>query len=481
MSMRRFVLPCLAVAVAAAGAGCRRSEPFASQKPVSVPESFSASGADPAPAQWWLSLQDPELDRLIDLALRDNLDLKRSWDRLAQAEALARKAGAALLPEITAGAGAGRTRTVLDDPAGASGGGALTGGGTSYASRLSLDAAASYELDLWGRVRSARSAAVLDASAGREDLDAAAITLSAEVARTWYRLVQVRAQLDLLAEQEKTNRDQLELVQLRFKQGLATAVDVLQQRGQLESTLGEVPLAKMQEEILGHQLAVLLGRPPKAEAAGAGRELPKLPGLPITGLPSELLQRRPDVRAAFARLRAADERVAAAAADRFPKISLTAGVGTEANRVRSLFDNWLANLAANLLAPVFDAGRRRAEVERSRAAASERLHAYGQSVLLTLKEVEDALAQERRQAEYVASLEKRLDLARRLTGRSRERYANGASDYLPVLIALRAEQNLERSELGARLTLIEYRIALYRALGGGWPMQRPEDENGEEK
>jgi outer membrane protein TolC len=179
------------------------------------------------------------------------------------------------------------------------------------------------------------------------------------------------------------------------------------------------------------------------------------------------------VRAALIRLGAADHRVAAAIADRFPRISLSARAETGAEKLRDLFDNWLASMAANILAPIFDAGRRKAEVQRARAAASERLHAYGDAVLGALREVEDAITSERRGAEYLANVSGRLEIARKLTARTRARYVNGQGDYLPVLLALRAEQNLERVGLGARLSLIEYRIGLYRALGGAWELQAP--------
>jgi len=447
----------LALASAVAGCAARR----AAAPPVEMPGAFSASGAEAAPAKWWTALGDPQLDALVEQALAGNLDLKSTWARLDQAAALAREAGADLWPSVTAAAAASRTRTdVGNDPA-------------VYANAFGLGVAASYEVDLWGRVRATADAAALEARATREDLAAAAMTLAAQVAAARYRLVELSGQLDLLDQQIRTNTDYLELVTLRFRRGKVSAVDVLQQRQLVEATRAERVLAESERQVLAHQLAILVGRPPAADVAGAEGALPALPALPRTGLPADLIRSRPDVCGAFERLRAADQRVAAAVADRFPRVSLSAGAETTAARVRDLFDNWVASLAANLAAPVFDGGRREAEVERTRAVASERLHAYGQAVLDALREVEDALVQERQQAEYLASLERQLDLASKATERTRQQYVGGQLDYLRVLAALRSEQRLQRTRLQARRELVQFRIDLYRALGGGWAMTRP--------
>jgi len=469
-------------------------KPDRSQAPVEVPPSFSAGGEGAAPARWWTAFGDGQLDKLVEKALAGNMRLRVAWDRLAQAGAVARKAGAPLWPEISAGASAGRTRTVTEmavprggsDSSTAAAAAAATTAAVDvetrtkdvveYRTDLALNVAASYELDLWGRLRATKNAAAADAVATREDLDAAAMSLSAEVANAWYRLVKQRAEIELLQRQQKVNSEYLELTELRFKLGRGTAVDVLQQRQQLEATRGDLSVARMRRELLEHQLAVLAGKPPKSVVGGERGSLPELPRMPATGLPSELISRRPDVRAALIRLGAADHRVAAAIADRFPRISLTARGETADGKLRDLFDDWLASIAASILAPIFDAGRRKAEVERAKAAASETLHVYGGAVLVAFREVEDAITSEKRGAEYLANVSRRVKLAGRLTARTRERYANGGTDYLPVLVALRAEQNLEKLELAAKLSLIESRIGLYRALGGAWELRPPADD-----
>ena len=450
------------------------------EMPVELPENFSQAGEAAMMPRWWESLDDPELNGLIEKALSGNFDLQAAWDRLEQSAALARKAGSAIRPSLNAEASASRTRSDRETLLGRGGSsdiGAISsdladGSGTTISNWFSLGLSASYEVDLWGKVRSATRAAEFNLLASREDLSAAAITLSAEVANTWYGVVQQRAVIKILAEQVKTNGEFLELVELRFKNGRASAVDVLQQRRHLERTKGEVPIARMQLEVLAHQLAVLLGKAPLKKVSGTLDVLPKLPPPPATGLPAEVLRRRPDLRAAHARLASADQSVASAIADRFPALRITGRVQTDAEEIEDVFDDWLANLAGSLIGPVIDGGRRAAEVERARAVASERLNDYGRLVLNAFREVEDALVRERRQREYLSSLEKQIDLSRQVVKQSRLRYMQGASDYLPVLEALNTLHPIERSGFEARRLLIEYRISLYRALGGGWEMKR---------
>jgi outer membrane protein TolC len=218
---------------------------------------------------------------------------------------------------------------------------------------------------------------------------------------------------------------------------------------------------------------VLVGRPPRSELPVDAASLISLPPLPDTGIPSALLSRRPDVRSAYLAVQAEDLRVAEAVADRFPRISITAGGDTSADNVRDLFDNWALNVASNVVQPIVDGGRRRAEVERTRALLSESIHQYGQVVLDTLEEVERALIQETRRTEYLASLDQQLATARTVIERTRDSFIQGQLDYLRVLDALTSRQRLEREYVFAKRDRISARIDLGRSLAGGWPSQRP--------
>jgi len=402
------------------------------EAPLDVPAQFSESGSSPLPDRWWLSFDDPVLDGLIDQALANNFSLKTAWDRLNQAEALARKAGADLYPAVDAEAGASWTRS-------------REAGQTNNSNRYTLGLSASYEVDLWGRIRSSRDAAALDAQASAEELRSAALTLSAQVAGTWYQLVEQYGQLDILSEQIDTNKQVLDLVTVQFRTGKVGIADMLQQEQLVESNRGERAKVMAQVKVLEHQLAILLGYSPQQPVAPRVAEFSVLPSMPETGLPAELIRRRPDILSAYYSVQAADRNLATSIANRFPRLSLTAGVDTSGGDTSDLFDNWLATLAANLVAPVIDGGERKAEVDRTRAVASEALHTYGQTILEALGEVEDALAQEQRQYDFIASLDTQLTLAGQVIERLRDRYIQGTVDYQRVLDALISQQELERS------------------------------------
>jgi NodT family efflux transporter outer membrane factor (OMF) lipoprotein len=443
--------------LAALIAGCRpRSAPVV--VPVTVPGGFSQTGTEALPERFWRALGDPELDALVERALAGNLTLRAAWARLDQVRALAVKAGVGRYPVVQGEADASGT---------------LAKSGNSFTA--SIGVAASYEVDLWGRVRSTRDAARIDVLASRETLQAAAISLAAEVAVAWFQQVERAAQLELLRRQIAVNEQVHELVMARFQKAQGAAADVLSQRQLLESLRGEQAQAVATQRTYHHQLAVLLARPPGDRVAPSRSAFHPLPPLPRVGVPSELLQRRPDVRAAFHQVQAADRRVAAALADRYPKLSLTAAVSLSGGYNRVQFWSWLANLGANLLAPLFDAGQRKAEVERTRAVAREALGTYGQTVLTALREVEDALVKESGLLAQRASQERQRALATMVIEQTRASYAGGVESYLRVLDALLRHQTLERSLVALERDLRVNRVALCRALAGSWHLERPSE------
>jgi len=394
--------------------------------------------------------------------MENNLSLRAAWERLAQARALAQEAAATRLPSVDSSADAARSRGRTRYDAGF---GKNTE--TVRSSQVALGAMAGYEVDLWGRVRATVDAARFELRAGREDVDAARITLSAETARTWFALAAVAEETAIVREQLRTDLRYESLVRLRRRQGQAGAGDVLQQQQHTEAARGDLARLEARRTLLVHALAYLAGTSPQQFTLPTPAQLRELPPLPDAGLPVDLIRRRPDVRAAKLRVAAADRRTAAAIADRFPRLRLSLQGQTSATAVPELFSTWLASLAAGLTAPVLDGGRRRAEVERSRAAAAELLHRYGDACLRALREVEDALEQERRQRQILSSLEKQFALAKRVLDRVRDNYVYGQVEYLRVLDALRAYHSLQRACTRARGELFADRVALYRALAGG--------------
>jgi NodT family efflux transporter outer membrane factor (OMF) lipoprotein len=424
-----------------------------------LPQTFSLymPGAEP-PERWWEEFDDTELNALVAEALYGNLTLQVAWARLKQSQALAVQFGSALYPDLTAEAGAlyGRRRTANGTAA------------TNTVRDHSLGIFSSYELDLWGRIRSEHEAATLSAEATREDLNTAAITLAAEVALRWAGIISQQMQKKLLENQLKTNLTLLELVELRFRKGMVSALDVYQQKQIVEGVKAQLPLVEAGELLQRNELALLLGKPPRTPLAIDRATLPLPEGIPATGLPADLLAHRPDIQAAGLRLQAADWQVAAARADRLPAIRLAAEALYGPAELELIFSNWLLSLAGNLTAPIFDGQRRAAEVDRTRALADENLSFYRQTVLTALKEVEDALTNEAKQREHIQGLEQQMSAARKALEQAGERYRNGVIDYLPVLTQLLAVQSLERDLIQQRTVLLIDRISLYRALGGTW-------------
>ncbi len=425
------------------------------QVPLALPQSFSQSGSQVLEEKWWQAFNDPHLNELIEHALGRNFSLKSSWDRLRQAKAVSRKDSADHYPTLDGEASASHSVTRSD-------------GTTVKRDSLSLGLTAQYEIDLWGKINSTSEAAALDVEATGADLDAAAMTLAAEVATTWYQLVEQNCNVSLLEQQIAINEKGLELISAQFRTGQVPMADVLQQQQLVESQNSEKILLIAERKQSEHQLTILLGLVPGTKTYDLPAKLPVLPSLPETGIPSQLILARPDVRSSFLAVEAADRRVAAAVADRFPALRLSVSLETLGNYGSDIFSNYLASVASALVGPVVDGGQRKAEVERTRAAASEKLHDYGQTILQAFGEIEDALIVEKQQLSYMQSLQLQSDLARQTMAQIKERYLKGIEDYERVLSALTSMQGLEDTLLTVQRDLLVNRIALCRALGGGW-------------
>ncbi|MEA2101997.1 MAG: efflux transporter outer membrane subunit [Thermodesulfobacteriota bacterium] len=406
---------------------------------------------------WWESFEDESLNALIEEALGANLDLKQAWARLDQARAIADEAGSRLMPQVSLDAGTTRSRTYVPGVSGAT---------AERTRQHQIGIGASYEIDLWGRIQAQKKASQLDMEATCLDLETMAMTISAQVARTWFSLITQSAMLSLAEEQIEASSIQLDLVEMRFSMGLAPALSVYQQRGQLSSLKGQYPLIKAQIAELTHQLNLLLGRAPGTALGMVPDKLPDLQPLPDTGIPSDLLVRRPDVQSAQTRLAAADQRVASAIADRFPRLTINASRGYGASSFADLFDRMIWSLAGGISASIYDGHYKNREVKRSRAVVSERMNAYGQTVLNAVSEVEDALSSEAYQREYLEELRDQLFISDATLDQARIEYAMGLSDYLSVLSALNAQQQAMQGLILAHSALIDDRIQLCRALGG---------------
>ncbi len=426
-------------------------------QPLPLPKSYLVSlEATTARERWWEAFESPELNRLISDALDDNLDIRAARARLRQARAQARKAGAPLIPGLNLNGEASKSQSYRNHDL------------VSDSTEVNAGLAASYELDLWGRIRAGQQAARRNADAALKDVQAAAVSVAGEVAATWVDLLAARQEISILEQQIELNTTRLELQLNRFEKGLATALDVSQQQEILAATRSELPQLRAREQILTHRLALLLGRSDPRRIELNRTALPQPIPLPDTGLPADLLWSRPDVQAAYLRLLSADWDTSVARADRFPAISLSASAALTSDSFGLSWADWLSRLSSSLTAPLLDGGSRSAEVDRTRAVADQLLADYAAALLEAIKEVHDALVREAAQRETIDRRIEELGAAKQSRTQARLRYLKGQSSYLNFLDALRNVQSLERSVLKARAELLTYRIALYRSLGRRW-------------
>lgn len=472
--MRRRHLFVLALMVGG-GAGCSPYTAVRDPLPptVQLPDAFTAGGDAPegelAPDRWWTAFEDPALSEAVETAVTESFQVRAAWARVRQADMLGMQASSQWWPQVSAEISASYRRSVLVLPNFTS-----PDGGTQARAienpNYSISLPVSYELDLWDRIGSQARAAGMDMAAARDDVDAAAMTVAANVVEAWLNVVYQRQLRALIEAQVETSEDYVELVELRFAEGLGTALDVYQQRAQVEGLRAQLAQTVAQERVAEQQLAVLMGRIPGISVVPEDRvEIPPPPSGAIRAVPSDLLIRRPDVRAARHRIEAADQRVAAAIADRFPRFNLSASIGFASPDLATLFESFVFNLLAGIVAPLFDGERREAVVQQNHAIVWERTEQLAQTILTAAQEVEAAMVQEQQQRVQIEALEARVEASDAALEQARERYASGLLDgYLQVLTSLSVVQQSEQALLQAKRQLLSYRVQLHRALGGAW-------------
>ncbi len=463
MRFSRVVAICLPLLTACA---TQTLPPDLAQESLGLPDAFRASGSESAQIRWWRSFGDPQMDQLVQLALKDSPDLQATLWRLQQADAAARGARSGFWPRLTAGLENTEQRRSSDDGFDFSGG---ENEGNSWSGQL----AASYEIDLWGRVRAGARAAEAGRLAQEQDLQAAALSLAAEVAIAWLQLREQWGQRDLLLQQLETNRKTLRVLELRFGGGVSAAADVLQQRQLVQQSEQELQQAEADIETFKVQLAALLGISEQALAGhlqvDAG--LPMLPALPETGVPAQLLLRRPDVQRAQRELLQGYYLADQAWADRLPVLSLGAIASGGGSSISDITRDWLLTITAAAEGVIFDGGQLASAQDQADAVLQERWALYRGTVIQALSEVEQALIRERAVLERLGHLHERERLSDLIVVRQRRAYVRGAVDFLNVLTATNEQQSLARQILSAQRELIENRVGLYRALSGGLPQE----------
>jgi NodT family efflux transporter outer membrane factor (OMF) lipoprotein len=447
-----------ALLVAAAAAGCsmmpayeRPAAPVAGNWPYPV----AATGTAAAELDWQAFFGNTQLRQLIAMALRNNRDLRVAVLNIEQARAQYDIRSADRFPTVNAAVSGSRT------PA--------TGGGSTRVYSVGL-AVTAWEIDLFGRVASLSEAALAQYLGTEEGRKAAQTSLVASVANTWLSLVADEELLDLTQQTMATREESLRLTRLRFENGAASELDFRQAQSLFENA--RVAFAQQQRQRAQdiNALALLLGQPVPVEMrTGIATAAVSLPDLPA-GTPSDVLARRPDVRQAEQQLVAANANIGAARAAFFPRISLTAGVGTASSHLSDLFQggSWGWTAAPGLLLPIFDAGRNSANLRSANVSRDIALAQYEKAIQSAFREVADALAG---RATLVQQLDAQSNVVEAESVRfrlSELRYTNGVASYLDLLDAQRSLFAARQALIQTRLAQLQNQVLLYRALGGGW-------------
>jgi multidrug efflux system outer membrane protein len=450
-----FLWACLALAGCAGEATVQRPDGAVVVPAGWTQPTAAASTATKFPdGQWWRAFGSDELARLIAAAEAGNPDLAAASYRIAQAAAEARSARAGLYPTLDASASGSRS---------------VRGEGRPSAS-IALGLDASYELDIWGENRARADAAVASRIATEHDREAVALSLVADVATTYLQLLSYEDRLRTAQEVLDLSRRVLGLVETQARIGTASQLEVAQQRLTVANLEAALPSLMLQRDQTRNALAALVGTTPGALAVNATTlDDITLPAV-APGLPSELLQRRPDLRAAEAEIRAAGASLEAARAAMFPSIRLTSSAGLSSDALTALFQpaGFLANLASGLTAPVFDAGRLAAARDSAAAQEAIAIESYRAAVLAAFRDVEDALAAVRYHAERAAIGERAVAEARRAYNLAAVQYQAGATDFITLLDAQRALSSQLDEQRQIRFDQLAAAVDLYRSLGGGW-------------
>lgn len=472
------ILLCVALAACAVGPNFKPPAPPAATGYTATPlpkETEAASGVaqyfaegKDIPAEWWALFHSDALDGMIRQALHDSPTIAAAEARLRQAQEARRAATGALLPQVDAGAGAKREK-FSTSAIGLSGAGAIPS--TILFNLYNASVNVSYTLDLFGGVRREIEALGAEAEYQRFELEAAHLSLSANIATTSFREASLRAQIDATQQMIHDEEAQQSIVEQQFALGGAAEKDVVARRRQLAQTKALLPPLQQALAETHHQLAVYMGALPSEaklpDLVLASFTLPQ--ELPVS-LPSELVRQRPDVRAAEARLHEASANVGIATANLLPQINLSASYGPQATAVKDLFksDSMIWSLGSSLSQPLFHGGELLAKRRAAQAAYDEAAAAYRQAVLQAFQNVADSLKALEADAKTLQAQGEAADQARAALEIARQQFAVGGASYLELLSAERAWQQTRLALAQAQAARFADTAALFAALGGGW-------------
>ena len=435
-------------------AGCSLMPANHTTDSLNLPETFTHTGEQDIPTQWWQEFSDPQLNLLVKEALTENFTIQSALARLEQAAAQANIAHSGIYPDISGSARQSYRRNQQQN------------GTVNKNEGFDVGLSARWEIDLWGRLRHRSDAAVYDYLAQSEALQSAAISLAGNIARTWYQLSEQAARTEVLEQQLITIEQITAVTQLRYTTGQGSVSAVWRQEQTAESTRANHLQAVKRQEILIRQLNVLLGKPPASKPQWQTAGFPELPPLPATGIPANLIETRPDVRDRWYQYQARQHQVAEARAARIPSFMISAGTDTRGDQLEDLFDFWATDFAVNMNVPIFRGGQLRNQQRRAEAQSTRAFHDYTQTVLTALREVETNILEEQSQQEQLISLQEQTYSAQKILDVESARYTRGIQRYLDVLNAQERLFNLQLRTITAERQLLDRRINLYQSLGG---------------
>jgi multidrug efflux system outer membrane protein len=436
--------------------------------PVDAPQTFRGeteiSTNSFANLPWWQVFDDPTLQNLIRTALTNNYDLRIAVTRVEQARAMAAQARAGFFPQINYAATAARGKNVA-------GGNTPSPTGT-IGSVFAADVNASWEIDLWGRIRRLNESAHAQLLASQEARRGVTISLIAQVAQNYFQLLALDQQLEIARQSTNSFGQSLKIFNQRLQGGVASKLETSSAEALMDSAAATIPALEQQVALQENQLSVLLGQNPGAIARGKLSLDNQTPSEIPAGLPSALLERRPDIREAEQQLRSANAELGVAKADFFPKLNLTGLFGEVSPELAAFTSGgsvaW--GVAAGLAGPVFHGGQLRAQYVQAQAASEQFSLQYQASVLNAFQEISDALISREKSAAARTQQLRAVEAYKIAVKISLERYRSGNADYYEVLqeqqLLFPAEKTLVQFQLNQLLAVLQ----LYRALGGGWEL-----------
>ena len=442
-----------------------------------VPTEFANSRSNAAAPEtishWWTTLQDPTLNSLMDRAVQTNLDLKLAHARVREARALRGIEHADLFPSVNASASYSRLRT--SETTAPSQDGNSSGFPNFEGDLYQAGFDAFWEIDVFGGIRRRVEAANAEIGVSVEDRRQILVTTLAEVGRNYVELRAFQTRMAIARENLRSQQETMELTQVRVNAGLSSELDLVRAEAQVQTTASLIPELESSAKRSIHLLSVLLGMEPNALVAELSNEsgIPPVPGEVPPGLPSDLLRRRPDIRRAERQLAAATARIGVATADLFPRFSLTSGIGLQSGSLGNITDTGSSywSIIPGVSLPIFNFGKIRSNIAVQNAREEQAFISYEQTVLTSLREVEDALVSFTENQKRREKLRNAVDANRKAVQLADQLYTTGLTDFLTVLQAQRdlfvTEDAFARIE---RDVSADY-IALYKALGGGWEIE----------